>query len=349
MGGNNLFYYDTDFWNRGKVRVQRNVQVGDNLSGRKLFLSFPNTLEVRLDNYETVINGATNYKITMTSELTQVGGIDDLSFATETKIVVEENGTNTIVYKRFSSRGSDDTIVINLSDFDLSDNFGTVSNIYTSQVAYQYIKIEEEVTQSQLNLQEISGGDFTPNTISDRAYIVNAGNSSQSIEVPNGTYTISFKYKKIGAALANAVVVINGIEYPLTATEWTSFEKIVQVTNNNLYVGFKSDTDNTLYVADLLGNKGSAADVWTQHPNETRTDTVKIGKGIEVISSVQDTKLKADADGVRIVEVSNENNVVTEFTKEGTKIKQLIAENQAQIAGVMVQQIGEQTWFSSLL
>ena len=341
-GGNNLFYYDLDFWKGQEVTttVRRTIQVGDDLSGKKIYLSFPTESPVAvLDNNTGNIIVGENGEIYHYKREAYY----------EEYVSVTYGVNEDIIYEMASS-----SYVGGETEYTMPNNFGVVTQINAESGVYQYIQIDVDVTERVLNMQEVNGGEFGTNTVSGRGYIVNDGSSSQdtndnNISIPNNVYTVSFLYKKIGAALTNASVKINGEEYELTATEWTKFQQSLVVTTNHLEVEFIADTDNTLYVADLLGNLGEVADIWTQNPNETRTDTVKIGKGIEVISSVQDTKLKADADGVRIVEVSNENNVVAEFTKDGTRIKKLIAENQAQIAGILIQQIGDQTWISSLL
>lgn len=199
-------------------------------------------------------------------------------------------------------------------------------------------------------LEEYTNTDIQHNSLSGRGYLVNAGTSNQDVQnIQNDVYTVSFKYKKIGSDLSSGSVKINGTEYALEEDEWTTFSQTIEVTTNHLEVEFTADTNETLYIADLMGNLGREADIWTQHPNEVRTDTVKIGKGIEVSSSTTDTKLKADADGVRVVQASNQSNVVAEFTDKGIRTKELECEGQAQIGGLLIKQVGDQTWISSLL
>jgi len=166
--------------------------------------------------------------------------------------------------------------------------------------------------------------------------------------VQNGTYTISFKYKKTGNDLTNGSVKINSDEYELASTDWTDFVKTIEVTTGHVEIEFIADTDDTLYIADVLGNVGENADVWTQNPNETRTDTVKIGKGIQVESSETNTYTRLDSDGNRTFNKTTGERVA-EMTDKGVYTKELECEGQAQIAGMLVQQIDEQTWISSLL
>ena len=350
-GGNNLFYYAKEFWVGGDVErtTTRSIQVGDDLSGKKLIFNFPVGVSLgdrtaALEGYN-VIEGNTGYSIFAIEEtdLTTYDSMDD--------IFVKQNGTQTRIYRYDRDESQ---IINNYTELTLSDNFGQVVAIDTNSPLYQYIKIQETVIDQVLNIEEYSNTEIKNNSVSGRGYIVNNGSSFQdtsitNMAVPNGTYTVSFKYKKIGPVLANASVKINDIEYVLEETNWTVFSQTIEVTTNHIKIEFIADTDNTLYVVDLLGNLGESADVWTQNPNETRTDTVKIGKGIEVRSSTTDTMLKADSDGVRVVQASNESNVVAEFTDKGTKTKELIVTGQAQISGILIQQVGNQTWISSLL
>lgn len=206
-----------------------------------------------------------------------------------------------------------------------------------------------DLWNSYSGLVEYTDTDMQNNSVSGRGYLVNAGTSNQNVFVANDTYTVSFKYKKIGSPLANTSVKINGTEYVLEEDEWTNFSQTIEVTTNHLEIEVVSDTNDSLLIADLMGNLGAEADVWTQNPNEVRTDTVKIGKGIEVSSSATNTKLKADSDGVRVVQVSDETNTVAEFTDKGTRTKELECEGQAQISGLLFQKVGNQTWISSLL
>lgn len=199
------------------------------------------------------------------------------------------------------------------------------------------------------NLEENSDTEIKGNSVSGMGYIVHNGSSYQTAEVQNGTYVVSFKYKKIGPELANASVKINGEEYPLTVTDWEEFVQIIDVNANYITVEFISDTDNTLYVADLLGNVGTEKDVWTQNPNETRTNSVKIGRGIEVRNSNANTYTRIDDDGTRIYNINNDEDPIAEFTDKGIEVQDLEVKGQAQISGMLIQQIGNQTWISSLL
>lgn len=190
---------------------------------------------------------------------------------------------------------------------------------------------------------------------SRNSILLQEGIFEQDEEVGNGTYTVSFTYKKL-IELANVKVLINETEYELTELEKTNFytgqknsdgEYIVyplEVTANHITIKFVSDTDNALEVWDLMVNKGSEKVVWTQNENETTTDTVNISKGITITSSTEDVKFKADYDGIRTLDKSN--NRLTEFTDKGMTTKEAVVENEANIVGILRQRVGNQVWDS---
>lgn len=177
------------------------------------------------------------------------------------------------------------------------------------------------------------------------AMLLQNGNVSQEQLVPNGKYTISFKYNK-PIVLANAKVFINDIEYVLSATEDTEFIQVIEVSSQHINIRFNNDVNNGCEIYDLMVNAGEVKLAYSQNQNETTTDTVNISKGITITSSDTDVKFKADSDGIRTLD--NNNNVLTEFTDEGMKTKTAIIESKSQIVGTLWQEVGGQTWITKL-
>lgn len=170
----------------------------------------------------------------------------------------------------------------------------------------------------------------------------------QEQTIPNGTYTISFKYKKL-IALATVKVVINDEEYTLTATEDTSFTQTIEVNSRHINVKFISDINNACEVYDLMVNAGGVALAYSQNQNETTTDTVNISKGIEITSSETNTKFRADSDGVRIYNVnSSSTDPVTKFTDRGMETDQAVIETKAEIVKTLWQDVNNHTWITRL-
>lgn len=199
------------------------------------------------------------------------------------------------------------------------------------------------------NIQEFYNTDTKNNSVSGRGYKLKVGTAKQIVQVMNGIYTVSFKYKKV-TSLANGYILINGQRYDLETTGNRYMQKayIVEVTSNTLEFDVYTDTDDAFILCDLMGNIGDKKQTWTQNANETLTDTVQIGKGIKVKSSTKNTELDADADGIRVVN-TNTGDTVAEFTDKGMETEEMVVRGKAQIAGMLVQQVGSQIWLSSLL
>lgn len=187
--------------------------------------------------------------------------------------------------------------------------------------------------------------------------LIQKGTLMQNEKVPNGKYTVSFKYKKL-IELADCKVKINDITYDLTEITDTEFvtgetnnngEYITQplnIDNNHIEISFISDTDNAIEIYDLMVNAGSVKLAYSQNQNETTTDTVNISKGITISSSNIETQFKANADGIRTINKSGE--VLSEYTDKGMKNKQMEITDEAQIVNVLIQNVNEQTWFTRL-
>lgn len=185
------------------------------------------------------------------------------------------------------------------------------------------------------------------NTTSGHSILLQNGTITQIVNLKNGFYNISFVYKKL-KELAECKIKINDFGILLEELELTNYEKVIEVTNNAVKIEIISDTDDSCYVSDLLLISGTSKQEWTQNINETVSDTVKIGKGIEITSTTSRTKLIADSESVRINNTTN-NETVAEFTSTGTTTKNLVVEETAQIAGLLIKKNGNQTWISSLL
>ena len=177
------------------------------------------------------------------------------------------------------------------------------------------------------------------------ALLLQHGKVYQEQQVPNGNYTISFKYKKL-INLANVKCIINDVEYELTANDDTEFTQTIDVSTQHIRVTFTSDRQNSCEIYDLMVNAGKVKLAYSQNQNETTTDTVNISKGITITSTDTDTTFKANADGIRTVD--GNGNVLTKFTDTGMTTKEMIVEDTSQIVGVLVQQVGDQTWFTKL-
>lgn len=215
------------------------------------------------------------------------------------------------------------------------------------------------------------------NSVSKMGYIFSAGNSKQVANVSeDNQHTITFKYKTLVPSDANKVR-INGTEYGLNDAVddqdnpiWKEFLPVRKedeegnVTwealtltsgSDEIIIEFLTDTANAIEVCDLMGNIGDTAEYWTQNPNETRTTLVTIDTGITVYDSrdVNNTTLRADSNGVRIIKDYNENQVVqdsqviAEFTDKGEKVKEIEVNGTSTLGHLVIQDVGNQIWFSN--
>ena len=187
------------------------------------------------------------------------------------------------------------------------------------------------------------------NFFAKSCFYLQDGTLGQNIAVPNGDYYIGFKYKKL-VELANCVVTINGSPTTLDEMEYATVDKYITVTDNNIDIEIKSDTDNSCYIGDIMvvaGNK----EKWNPNPNEIFYDTVEIGKGIQVNSNTANSYTRIDADGNRIYNKAS-REVVTELTDEGMITNKVYCE-QLTAAGVLHQEVldkynEEQAWLTKI-
>ena len=106
--------------------------------------------------------------------------------------------------------------------------------------------------------------------------------------------------------------------------------------------------DNACEIYDLMVNAGAVKLAYSQNQNETTTDTVNISKGITITSSQMETTFKANADGVRIYDSKDLTTPKTEFTDRGTETDYLKAKNEAEIVSILIQKVGNHTWFTKI-
>jgi len=164
--------------------------------------------------------------------------------------------------------------------------------------------------------------------------------------VPNGKYTVSFKYKKL-IQVANVSVIINNEEIELTETNDTEIVRTINVNSQHIKVSFESDVDNACEIYDLMVNAGEVKLAYSQNQNETTTDTVNISKGIEIISSETNTKFRADSDGIRVLNKDSEE-VKTKFLDTGMETEEATIKRKATIANMLIQEVGSHTWITRL-
>lgn len=154
------------------------------------------------------------------------------------------------------------------------------------------------------------------------------GSIKQSVQLVNGEYCLSFKYEKL-IEVATLKVSINGKTFDLSKVEnnvENSFKYVDNLTSDSYIVEFICNIDNGFLIYETMLNEGTDASLFTQNANETVTDTVSIGKGIEVNASNINSKTRMDADGFRGFNTNN-GEITFYQTNDGLYGKKLETES----------------------
>ena len=187
------------------------------------------------------------------------------------------------------------------------------------------------------NLKQI----VEPEATSGYAILTQNGTISQSVSLPTGTYSVSFKYKKLINA-SEGYVRYNGKTFNLTETSG-EVHSSGEITNNQFVIEINSNSNDSFEIYDLILKHGSEGLenmlVWTQNANESRSDTVQISEGITTTSSVTDTKATMDSAGF-IVRNKTTGIAVMEATKTGGKFLDLTSTGKSNLSGLLVQKVG---------
>ena len=352
----------------------RNILVGDDLNGKTIYSSLPDNF------YETL-----NEQAVTTSMFVKTSTSNAIGIHTQLAKGLFNVGCNTIsnfeqsIMPTINFYVKNDITTVNEKSLTMSDTFGTVTEIDENNLAYPYLKIgidtNLEIADAKTTLKELSiqiktsdnlyefwEGEIVRNSndeaTNNNSMLLLNGEVYQEQEVPNGNYAVSFMYQKLNE-LANASVLINDKEYQLDSTELKQFytgeqdnetkeyiTQPVEVTTNHIRITFKCDVDNAVEIYDLMCNKGTVKLAYSQNENETTTETVNISKGITITSTNMETIFKANANGIKILTL--QNATIAYFTDKGLSTKELIVEDEAQICGVLIQSVGDQTWFTRM-
>lgn len=221
------------------------------------------------------------------------------------------------------------------------------------------------------NVVKYDGTEIKENNEANSALFLQNGTINQELlNIKNGKYNVSFSYKIVNESESVDVkAIISDVYYEdgdikdtqdengnsiinLTSKEWASVERQIEVTDNTFNIQFSSNLANSCYISDLILIVGPNKQSWSQNPDETTTDEVLIGKGIQVKSS-EDKNIytRIDYDGNRVFKIKGENldQAVTEMTHEGVETEALKVRNSAEINLLYIDQIGNQTWITGLL
>lgn len=175
------------------------------------------------------------------------------------------------------------------------------------------------------------------------AIMLQKSNLHQSIQVPKGSYTLSFLYKK-HLTLANVKLYVNDVEFILSNTSFTEITHTFEsVTSGTIDIRFESDTANSCTIVNLMLNQGSEKMVWSLNTNESWTDTLKMsssGLTIDAVASAVLFNARADIIGFKN---KNTNEYILEINSVGADMKEINVRDKAKIVSVLFQNINGHT------
>lgn len=363
IGGNNLLR-NTGLWFEDSGIGKNKCNFKLDYIGRGVNVKFDGS-ELTLNG--TSISGGGASVFTEDNKLTLKAGTYTISIRV---LEITNLASNTII--KFSKINGSDIASFNTTDimqdittplsttFTLTSdtNIGFYLTIPSANANYNVkfgIQIEEGSTltpyQAFFHLFEYWAGHVVrmseDKASNQNALLLQNSTLNQQVEVKNGTYTLSFKYKKLNS-LATCKAVVNDIEIILDSLNDKEVVQQLEVNSRFINLSFITDTPNSCEVYDLMLNIGTDKSEYAQNQNETTTDTVNIGKGITITSTDTETIFKANSDGVRIFDNKDLDNPRTKFTDKGTETDYIEVKNEANILGLYHKKVGNHIWVTKL-
>lgn len=377
-GNSCLYLYDNPFLYSFELR-QRAADTGDILFGLTYSqlstetIGHPWLVGTELINVKNM-EGGSNYTYPFNKKIKYKGHIrSEISSIDETEV------EKTLAYTSDTIKASRmATIEVNKQEGRINAIAGSVKKISGDMGNYYTISEVNELIESELGLtnryktaggankfrntglwyKEDNGTGFEywdgsvdvlddSNSASGTVMMLQNSTLTQTLsDVPNGKYTISFKYSRQNIT-SSLRVLINNTEYSDKLSTSGDFEQTIDVTTHSITLSLICDVNNGWKLWELMCNVGEAPLVWMQHADEVRTDTVNISKGITITSTTTDAVFKANADGIRIENKSK--NTTTNFLEDGLETENATIKKQAKISGALHTIVGRQTWISGIL
>ena len=259
------------------------------------------------------------------------------------RIIQAETGINTLSEEIIEQKTTIEDLRITLEGLQnelvkaggsnlIRNSVGAFGNEYWEGTIEQYVDTDVRTNNESKSSIRLKAGDIF----------------QEVLNLKNGYYNVSFNYKKL-IELANITATINGETVTLDGATgtWTTFEKTLTITDYNFDIKFSSDTNNACLISDLILIIGSQKQFWSQNANETNTETVKIGEGIQVESTSSNTYTRIDADGNRTFNRTTGDRV-GEMTDKGVYGNELEVKGQAKINILLIQEIDNQVWLAGI-
>lgn len=160
----------------------------------------------------------------------------------------------------------------------------------------------------------------------------------QNLTLKNGTYAIGLKYIRL-LSTATASVKFNG--KTLALGESGTIESSIDISTSSFELAFICDTDDGYLIYDIMLNSGTENIIWSQSANEINTDTVSIGKGVNVKNSNMDTDCTINADGVRVRNYNTNTDVMKTTDKGG--VFEDVQSKTATLGGLSIKSVNRHT------
>lgn len=177
------------------------------------------------------------------------------------------------------------------------------------------------------------------------AMSIQSGILTQSVNLVNDVYSLSFKYKRNNNA-STCQVRYNGRSIDLNEDRG-EIHTSGEITTGQMIIEIEANANDNFEIYDLMLKRGNEGEenmlVWTQNANESISDTVQISKGITAISSATDTKATMDSQGF-IVRNKTTNVPVMEATRSGGKFLDLTSTGSSNISGLIIKKHDRQVW-----
>lgn len=176
--------------------------------------------------------------------------------------------------------------------------------------------------------------------VSGFAILTQNGTASQSVALPNGNYSVSFKYKKIIDG-ANCFVRYNGKTFELNDDQG-QIHSSGEITTGQFVIEIVANSNNGFEIYDLILKNGveGAENVilWNQNANESRSDTVNISKGITVSSTSTNTNATMSADGFKVRNRTTGQSVM-EATATGGLFYDIKSTGKSDLSGLLIRKV----------
>lgn len=221
------------------------------------------------------------------------------------------------------------------------------NNLLTNTAPYRIVS-ETQLENWNGNISYIR----EPNSVTKYALKLLNGISSQTIELPNGVYSVGFKYKRLSEG-ATLKITYNGREINIDTNDKVTYNNkeglkdengeitsFGEITNGAFTISFECSADGGFEIYELRLVHGETVIPWTQNQNELKTTSVNIGDGITIDSEQANTINKIDTNGMIVTNKTTAKETLV-ATDEGIITEDLTSKGKSNISGMLVQRINK--------